>query len=283
MKLLSILKCSVYINILFLLGGALPFKAIAQGNLLVTPARVIFEGQKKMQELNLANTGRDSARYLISMIEIRMNEDGTFDKITEPDSGQHFASDHLRFFPRNITLGPNEAQSVKVQLTKISQLIPGEYRSHIYFRSVPDEKPLGDKSIKSDDAGISVKLVPVFGITIPIIIHVGETTANVNFSDLAFAVGDDMQPRINMVFNRTGNASVYGDITVDYISTGGKISRVGTVNGIAVYTPNIKRQFHVNLIKKQGIDYSKGTLRITYTTKKENKAVQLTQAELILK
>lgn len=270
------------IKILFLLAGILPLKAGAQGNLLITPGRVIFEGQKKMQEFNLANTGRDSAKYLVSFIEIRMNEDGTFERITAPDSGQHFASDYLRFFPRTVMLAPNEAQSVKVQITKSSQMVPGEYRSHIYFRAVPDEKPLGERKVTNDSAGISVQLLAVFGISIPVIIRVGEITADVNLSDLAFAVGDDMQPRIDMVFNRTGNASVYGDITVEHVSPQGKINQVGAVSGVAVYTPNLKRQFHVNLVTKQNINFHKGKLRVTYTAKKDIKIVQLTQAELLL-
>jgi P pilus assembly chaperone PapD len=117
-----------------------PLLSSAQGNLLITPMRVVFEGQKKIQELNLANTGNDTARYMISLIEIRMNSNGTFERISEPDSGQLFASKFLRFFPRSVILAPGEAQLIKVQLTKTGQLRDGEYRSHIYFRAVPDTK-----------------------------------------------------------------------------------------------------------------------------------------------
>lgn len=269
-------------KLILLFACLLPLNVMAQGNLLVTPTRVVFDGRQKMQELNLANTGTDSARYLISFIEIRMNEDGTFDKINEPDSGQYFASDHVRFFPRDITLAPNEAQLVKLQLTKTNQMTRGEYRSHIYLRSVPNEKPLGEKNNKTDSAGIAVKLVPVFGITIPVIIHVGEIISGVNISDLSLVAGDDKQARINMVFNRSGNVSVYGDVLAEYISPQGKIIQVGAVNGIAVYTPNTKRQFHMDLNKIQGVNYHKGKLRVTYTNKKENATVQLTQAELLL-
>jgi P pilus assembly chaperone PapD len=88
----------------------------AQGNLLVTPRRVVFGAKKKMQELNLANTGKDTARYVISLIDVRMKEDGSFEQITEADSGQHFAGQQLRIFPRSVVLAPNESQVVKVQV-----------------------------------------------------------------------------------------------------------------------------------------------------------------------
>ncbi|CAL1518721.1 hypothetical protein MMC2321_02465 [Chitinophaga sp. MM2321] len=264
-----------------LLGTPLP--ALAQGNLLVTPMRVIFDGQKRTEELNLANSGKDTARYVISLIEIRMNKDGTFDKISEPDSGQQFASKHLRFFPRSVVLGPNEAQVVKVQLTRSSQLTTGEYRSHLYFRAVPNEKPLGEPITLTDSNGISVKLTPVFGLSIPVIIRVGETTASVRLSDLSLDSARPEAPQLSMVFNRTGNASVYGDVTVDYISPQGKATLVAMARGMAVYAPNQQRNLHLWLNNKQGLDYHKGRLRVTYSVKRKTVTDRMTQAELQLR
>src|ERR1700759_689889 len=105
---------------LFLIGiWALPVsQATAQGDLLISPLRIVFEGSKKSQEINLANVGKDTATYVVSIIDIRMKEDGSFEQITVPDSGQNFAGKYLRFFPRRVTLAPNEAQVVKIQLIK---------------------------------------------------------------------------------------------------------------------------------------------------------------------
>src|SRR6186713_2777014 len=106
----------------------------AQGNLMLMPRRVVFEGSKRYEELSLANTGNDTARYLISLTHLRMNENGGVVLISQPDSGENFADNYVRFFPHSVSLGPNESQTVKIQLTKINQMVPGEYRSHIYFR-----------------------------------------------------------------------------------------------------------------------------------------------------
>lgn len=258
--------------------------ATAQGNLLVTPRRILFEEQKKTQELNLANTGKNTAKYIVSLIEIRMNENGSFEQVTEPDSGQAFASKYLRFFPRSVVLAPNEAQLVKIQLIKYDQLEPGEYRSHIYFRAVPDEKPLGDEDPVKDSGTIAVTLVPVFGITIPVIIRVGENTSAASFSDLSFSMTNEAPPRINMVFNRTGNMSVYGDMTAEYISPQGKVTSVGVVKGIAVYTPTRKRQFHIDLSSPPDVNYHTGKLRIIYSAQTDTKTrpAALAQAEITL-
>ena len=161
---------------------------LAQGDLIIFPKRVVFEGTQRFHELNLANSGRDTARYIISFVQIRMKEDGGFENITKPDSGQNFADGFLRIFPRTVTLAPGEAQLLKIQLTKTDLLTPGEYRSHLYFRSSQERKPLslGEKDSVKDTTAISVRLVPIYGMTIPVIIRVGDNTTQVSISDLSF-------------------------------------------------------------------------------------------------
>lgn len=62
--------------------------------------------------------------------------------------------------------------------------------------------------------GISVRLVPIFGISMPIIIHVGESNTKVSFSDVSLNMRHDSVPVLKMTFNRTGNMSVHGDVSV---------------------------------------------------------------------
>ena len=238
----------------------------AQGDLLITPRRVVFEGNKRSMDISLANIGKDTATYNISLVQIRMTEDGGFETITEPDEGQSFASPYIRFFPRTVTLKPDEAQTVKIQAVRTGDLAPGEYRSHLYFRATPKEKPLGEESPEQQEqATISIKLVPVFGITIPVIIRVGTPSVNVTLSDLALTFENDTLPRLSFVFNRTGDYSVYGDIEVDHIAPGGTVTTVGLAKGVAVYTPNTRRKFSFNLMGGGTIDFHKGRLVVTFS------------------
>jgi len=267
----------------FILTLVASTSVMAQGNLLITPRRVVFEGQKRSQDLNLANTGTDTAKYNVSIVQYRMKEDGSFEEITVPDAGQNFADKYLRFFPRTVTLAPNEAQVVKMQLIKTNELKPGEYRSHIYFRAVPKVTALGTKEVLKDSTAIGVKLIPIFGITIPVIINVGASTASVSLSDMKLESLNDSTNRLAFAFNRTGNMSVYGDIRVDYVSPQSVTTKVGTVNGIAVYTPNAVRRFQMDLDKKAQVDYHKGSLKITYTSQSDVKPQKLAETVLMLK
>lgn len=250
----------VSINLFTLLSATLN----AQGNLLVTPKRLVFDGTKRAQELNLVNVGQDTVTYSVSFVQNRMKEDGAFEKIEQPDPGQFFADKHLRFFPRSVTLAPGEVQTVKVQITKSDELTDGEYRSHLYFRAEPKDQP-SNNTDRAKDSGISVRIVPVFGISVPTIIRKGDNTSAIQFSNVSFDMEKDSIPVLSLTIDRIGNMSVYGDISVDHIASSGKVSRVGTIKGLSVYTPNNFRRVQVVLDKSLPVNYHSGSLHVVYS------------------
>ena len=261
----------------------IPVSLSAQGDLLITPRRVVFEGSKQSQELTLANTGQDTARYNVSFVQYRMTDSGAFELIEAPDSGQYFADKYLRFFPRSVTLAPNEAQVVRMQFRKLPDMQSGEYRSHVYFRAVPKETALGDEKL-ADTTAIGIRLIPIFGITIPIIVRVGELDLNVKLSELSLDTKSDTIPNLDVTFTRNGDKSVYGDLTINWLSnSGGEPVEVGLVRGIAVYTPNKTRRFNMQLRKIAGVDYSRGKLVVKYQAPNDLKPEVYAEREIVLK
>lgn len=234
-------------------------------DLMVFPKRLIFEGNNRTASINLSNVGQDTARYNISFLQYRMTETGGFEEITTPDSAQRFANPYLRFFPRSVTLAPNESQMIKIQLTKTDSLTPGEYRSHLYFRSVPKAIPLGEVKPEKQDSGISIRLIPVFGITIPVIIRVGEPDTKVRLSDATVTTTSDSTANLSLNIHRSGNMSIYGNITVKYTSPNGNSKQVGYAQGLSIYTPNIKRQFSLALEKEATDNFQKGNFHIEFS------------------
>jgi hypothetical protein len=241
--------------------------SFAQGDLMIFPKRLVFEGtQKRAQTLYLSNNGKDIATYRISYLEIRMGSNGQFETIKLPDPGQRFASPYLRFYPRTITLAPNEAQVVKVQLTKTNELQPGEYRSHLYFRAIPKTKSDKKNKETNDAQKFDISLTPVYGISIANIIKIGTPEVDVSLSDLNFESLQDSIPIISMDFNRQGNYSVYGDFRIQHISKEGKETEVAVMKGFAVYLPSATRKVRVELNNSKEVDYSSGILKVTYTS-----------------
>jgi len=239
----------------------------AQGDLLITPKRLVFDGSQRTQEVNLANIGKDTATYNISFVQFKMDENGIFSSIPDTDTTQKFANKNLRFFPRTVTLAPHEAQSVKVQMIKSNELSPGEYRSHLFFKNVLNKTALGDDSpVNNNDTGITVSIKPVYGISIATIIHIGEANVSASLSGAQFIkAGTIAGPSIQFKINRSGNFSIYGDIKVNYVLPGEKPIEIALMRGVAVYTPNPFRNISLPLNNIPGIDFSKGVIHIEFT------------------
>ena len=268
---------------MFILTLMLSSSALAQGNLLITPRRVVFESNKSSQEINLANTGQDSATYSVSFVQYRMTPEGSFEQIEEPDPGQMFADKIIRYFPRMVTLAPGEAQMVRMEFRRSSDMTGGEYRSHMYFRAVPKEGALGLDEPLEDTTAIGIRLTPIFGITIPVIVRVGDTEATVAIDNMQVEAVNDSTTMLSLTLTRNGNKSVYGDLTVDYEPLKGASMQVGLVRGIAVYTPNDMRRFQMELKTQEGVNYDEGKLVVRYTDAEEGKEKLMAEKELLLK
>jgi P pilus assembly chaperone PapD len=254
----------------FILLLLCPLFATAQGDLLITPRRVVLEGNRQIEDITVANVGQDTAYYNISLIEYRMLEDGSLEQITEPMPEQEFASPLLRFFPRSIELAPNESQVVRIQVRRTPNLEEGEYRSHLYFRAVPKPKPLSNETA-ADTTGISIRLIPIYGISIPVIVRIGNLTASCTISDISFERNENQPPTLKFVLNRQGSKSVYGDISVDYVDAQGTRTNVGLVRGLAVYTPNTVRKISIPLTAPEGVQFNRGKFVIRFTDANEAK------------
>ncbi len=241
-----------------------------QANLIVKPSmgiqilprRLIFEGTKKSIDLKLINDNKDSVRYTMGLINYQMSEDGSFREINTPGPNDKFADKYLNLSAQPILIGPEDEKTVNISLTGTGGLTNGEYRSHLYFRSVSkDEK--------------------AFGYSIPVIIRIGELSAKVILSDIKLEFANDIVSKFEFTFNRSGDKSVYGDLQVNYISTQGKSTSVGNVKGIALYAPNLIRRFNsMQLKNKDGINYHSGKLQLIYSSQENNE--KYAEAELTL-
>lgn len=269
--------------ILLLVVFGFSINLFAQGDLLITPKRVVFEGNKQKVQLNLINFGKDTATYSVSFVQRRMQENGSFLVIDKEESGQMFSDPYLRIYPRTITLAPREPQVIALQFRRKPGMKEGEYRSHLYFRSEKDYTPEGLVNPSLDTTVMSVQIIPIYGITIPIIIRVGKGTVNTTLSNLEIEDRQNALPLLKLVINRTGNNSIYGDISVEYIPEKGKPYEIGLVGGVGVYTEINKRSISIKLNKIAPYTILKGKLKVKYFDGDDIKGKIYAEAELELK
>lgn len=239
------------------------------GDLLVAPTRILFDGNRRSSEVTLVNIGANTATYRISLTHLRMTPEGELVEIPEATSADRIADELVRFSPRQVTLEPGVAQTVRIQLRKPAELEAGEYRSHLLFRAVPPPELL--TSIENErtetESGLSIRLIPIYGVSIPLIVRHGETGANASISDVRLAgVPEGTPPTVTFKLHREGNQSVYGNLRVSFRPRSGPEAVLGMIGGVAVYTPLAYREVQIPLQVQEGTILSGGSLRVVYTS-----------------
>lgn len=258
--------------------------AMAAAQLMVSPTRVVFDGRERTKQVNLINAGTDTGRYRISFVQKKMSESGKLENV-EPGTEGNYSDSMVRFSPRQVTLPPGKSQVVRLMLRKPRDLAEGEYRSHMLFQSLPDPEATSIKALSGNEKGLKINLIPVVGITIPVIVQHGKLSATASLSNFELNPGNAVKPEpiLSMTLNREGTNSVYGDFQVSFTAKGGTAVVVGQVNGVAIYTPNLKRQFEMALRPPPGLNLSNGELHITYLQPgKNSKTGLIAEAKLTL-
>lgn len=228
-------------------------------DLLVSPERIVFEENSRMAEIALINQSNRRLTYGISFIQYRMSETGGMKEIKEPEQGEKFASPYVRFTPRRVILEPRQTQMVRMMLSKAQNLADGEYRSHLLFSVIPETKEAADDSGKSPK-GLEIQLIPVYGISIPVIFRQGSLSLDTRLVGLRLEKkADPAKPLLSFMIERAGSRSCFGDLEAEW-----KGKMIGQIRGVAVYTPNATRTVSIQLSLSKEIVLQGGQLNLRY-------------------
>lgn len=243
---------------------ALAAPAAAQ-DVLIAPTRVVLSGGGSA-EVVLANIGQERATYRIEPVLRRMDPSGRFIDVdpAQANPTEQAALAMVRFAPRRITLDPNQPQSVRISAHPGPELADGEYRVHLSFHAIP--KPVSvEPAPASAPTSLSIRLTPIYGMTIPVIIRKGQLDATASLADprlVRTASGREL--KIEM--NRTGTRSVYGELVV---TKPGAKEPVYAAKGIAVYPEVTHRTVELDLSPEQAAKLT-GPLHFEYREMPEN-------------
>ena len=231
------------------------------GSLLVAPTRVVFSGTRRTAEISLINTGNRAATYRISLVRLRMSERGDVQEITEGRPDERFADALVRFSPQQVTLEPRVAQTVRIALRAPADLETGEYRSHLLFRELPSSDA---PATESQAQGVSIRLIPIFGISIPVIVRHAALPSLLVLEGPRLVDSAPGEQTLEVTLRREGGSSVYGNLEVTYLPAAGGRVEVGRVQGVAVYTPNLSRLVRIPLHRLEAGDLGRGRLEVTF-------------------
>ena len=233
------------------------------GDLSVTPTRVVFEGRDRSAQVMLVNRASRTATFRILFVQMRMSGSGERVEIDAAGPGERFADPLVRFAPRQVKLEPGVAQTVRLMLRKPADLEPGEYRSHLLFRAVP-EPDAGLRVDAHDDDGLAIQLRPIYGVSIPVIARQGDLSARVALDGLEWTPEAGGRQGLELRLSRSGDRSVYGDLAVLHRSAEGDDTVLALARGLAVYPPNAERRLRLDLTPPPGLDLDRGQLRVEF-------------------
>lgn len=238
--------------------------AWAAGDLLVAPTRVILDGKRGTQVI-LNNVGSEEMTYRISLEIKRMAEDGRLEDIdpAATTEAEKAALALVRYAPRRVTLPPNQPQSIRIGLNPADTLPDGEYRVHMLFRAIPKTQAVTDEAGTKD---LKIQLIPLYGITIPIIVRKGELAATAALANARMGRDED-GPVLEVDASRKGNRSIYGEFRV---SKPGQSKPIIVQKGIAIYPEIAKRKVDLPLSDEEAAAIRGSEVIIAYHDTPEN-------------
>lgn len=223
-----------------LAGAASPARA-GIGDLLVAPTRIVLDGRKGA-EVILNNIGDEPATYRVSVVFRRMTEDGGLQDVEQPNANDKLAEDMIVYQPRKIVLPPRQPQAIRIVARAPQGLPDGEYRVHMLFRAIPPATPVVAAAASEPVKGLQFRLTPVYGVTIPVIVRLGNLQATAGIANVRLDKFDG-KPAVALDLSRSGSRSTYGEVRV--FKPGVK-DPIALQKNVAVYTEINRR--HVSVV-----------------------------------
>ena len=211
------------------------------GDLLVAPTRLVLDGRRGA-EIILNNIGDEPATYRVSVEFRRMTEKGDLVDVTTPSASDKVAEDMIVYAPRKVTLAPHEPQAIRIAARAPQGLPDGEYRVHMLFRAIPPATPVA-QAAGEKPKGVQFQLTPIYGVTIPVLIRLGNLEASAGIANVQLE-RKDSGAAVGIDLTRSGTRSTYGEVRV--LKAGVK-DPVAIQKGIAIYTEVGKRHVSIPL------------------------------------
>jgi len=239
------------------------------GQVTVAPKRLVFEDGTRRAEVALINESDQQTRFRIQVVEMAMNElTQLVDLETTPEDS---AAKMIRYSPRSVVLEPRGKQVIRLFVRIPNGLADGEYRSHLQFVAEPDLDALPEPKTKDGESGFSSRLIPLYALSIPVIVRVGETGGTVTLKEAKWAPlqGNPTTPTVVMLdAERHGNQSFYGDVSIQFKNDqSGEETVFFQRKGIALYTTLDQYKLAFPLNPPPGFEGGTGQLHVLYASR----------------
>ena len=261
------------------LGVAMPAPLSAQGDLLIAPTRLVLDGRRG-GEVMLSNIGSEEATYRVELELRRMTPEGDLERVEESSANvtERAALEMIRYAPRRVTLPPGEPQSIRISARPGAELPDGEYRVHMSFAAVPKVRPIAPAAEGAATEGFAIRLTPIYGITMPIIVRKGELEVTAGLANARLEqTPEGTEFKLDMT--RSGSASVYGDLLV---YRQGQSQPVFVARGVGVY-PEIAARHAAFMLSPEQAGLLRGPVTVELREPLQSGGALITSLDAVLR
>jgi len=239
-------------------------------NLNISPKRLTFDRAGKSATVYIFNQGTTAAAVNIDLVDRVMLPDGQItpaeDAAAKPETKAvadrlQSAKPLLLATPRRAVLEPGKGQTIRVRVMPgaAETVAKGEYRTHLTITTIPP-KDLGmtaEQAAGVKPGELSFTVYSVFGISIPVIVRLGDPDVRAAIDNPHLIYVDVPGPNNGPVRRtpvlafdivRQGASSLFGNIEVRGAKAKGK-DPIGLARGVGVYTEIDRRAMQIPLTR----------------------------------
>jgi len=209
----------------------------AHADMLISPTRVLMNNENTSATLVLRNPSDGPRTYRLSWEDKRADENGGYTMITEGEEWPS-AQDMVRLSPRQITVGPNENQTVRFSWRPPADLPSGEYRSHLLLKVIPDiSEPTATLDTNGPEDNVGIRVFMQMSFSIPVVVRHNTDTPQVTIKDVkAVPTQNGKKLGLEVIFNRVGNSSSFGRVSVEMqLNSDSPVEKIGEYGELAIF------------------------------------------------
>ncbi|BBN81050.1 hypothetical protein PA25_10350 [Pseudoalteromonas sp. A25] len=241
---------------LILLGVFYSFNVHA--NLLISPTRIVFDERTRTAKVFIVNNSNERKTYRLDWQEKRAKAQGGY--IDLPELTDSSLSPMMRMSPSQLSLAPGERQVVKLAIRKPKDMKEQEYRSHLRFKALPNQKALSQKQL-----GININMIMSYSI--PVMYRAKQTAPTVNIENVAL----EKPNTINIDMKKQGSYSSFGKFEAWFIpDNGDEPQRIAVQSNTSIYAELGEARVALTTIDELNFK-QKGVIRVSYVGQQEYK------------
>jgi len=217
------MRFTSYFDFLLRLIATLAFVSLslaAQPDIHFNEYRILLTEKNTSQNYRIFNQGDSEASCRVSFIDYLISEKGQLTLAKEAEKLSSSASSMLKASPSKVLIPPLSNQKVKVLVRRLKKKSDQEWVSYLNLQCKDANPELQN----------GLNLLPNYIFNIPVVVRKGNLSATAQITQ-AKLISKNNNQIVEFILNRTGQRSLYGDISISDENG----SEIGSMIGVSHY------------------------------------------------